>query len=88
MVLGLEANQWVAIFVGIACLAALLVIVVAPWGKIRAEPPLSKEAQTRLLLGDKPLDIAEDEERRGPAERPSSPRADVLDLDRERRSSA
>jgi hypothetical protein len=88
MVLGLETNQWVAIFVGIACLVALLLIVVAPWRKVRAEKPLSDDVEARLLLGDKPRDIAEDEEKGTPAEGPSGPRADVLDLDPERRSSA
>ena len=88
MVLGLETNQWVAIGVGIACVVALVIIVVAPWDKIRAERPLSREAQTRLLLGDDPADIAKDEERGERPESPSGPRADVFDLDPERRSSA
>jgi hypothetical protein len=87
MVLGLEANQWVAIIVGIVCVAALVIIVAAPWRRIRAERPLSEEAQTRLLLGDNPADIAQDEER-SEASKPSSPRADVFDLNPERRSSA
>jgi hypothetical protein len=87
MLLGLEANQWVAIFLGIACLAALLVIVVAPWRRIRAERPLPDEVESRLLLGDDPAKIAkdEDEERDKPT---SSPRADVVELDPERRSSS
>jgi hypothetical protein len=90
MVLGLETNQWVAIFLGAACLAALLIIVVAPWRRIRAEKPLPDEVESRLLLGDDPEKIAREEENedreheRGSAE----PRADVLDLDPERRSSA
>lgn len=87
MLLGLETNQWVAILLGVACLAALLIIVVAPWSKIRAERPLPNEVESRLLLGDDPAKIAqeEDEERNQPS---SSPRADVLELDPERRSSA
>jgi hypothetical protein len=87
MVLGLEANQWVAIFLGIACLSAFLVIVVAPWRRIRAERPLPDEVESRLLLGDDPDKIAkdEDEERTTPS---SSPRADVVELDPERRSSS
>lgn len=88
MVLGIETNQWVAIIVGIACVAALVVIVVAPWRKVRAEPPLPDEVETRLLLGDKPRDIAEDEDHAKPAEGPSGPRAEIVDLDPERRSSA
>jgi hypothetical protein len=88
MVLGIEANQWVAIFLGIACVAALVIIVVAPWGKIRQERPLSDEAETRLLLGEDPSDIAEQEEENDRAIRAMDPRADIVDLDRERRSSA
>jgi hypothetical protein len=87
MVLGLETNQWVAIFLGGACLVALLIIVVAPWHKIRAEKPLPDEVESRLLLGDDPAMIAAEEEREG--ERGTvEPRAEVLDLDPERRSSA
>jgi hypothetical protein len=87
MVLGLEANQWVAILLGIACFAALLIIVVAPWRKVRAEHPLPDEVESRLLLGDDPAKIAEEEERER-ARRAAEARADVLDLDPERRSSA
>jgi hypothetical protein len=88
MLLGLETNQWGAIAVGIACVVALLIIVVAPWRKVRAERPLSRDTETRLLLGDDPADIAKDEETGERPEGPSGPRADVFDLDPERRSSA
>ena len=84
MLLGLETNQWVAIILGAACLAALMLIVVAPWRKIRAEHPLPDAIESRLLLGDDPAKIAKDEENDEP---PSSPRADVVELDPERRSS-
>jgi hypothetical protein len=87
MVLGLEANQWVAILLGIACVVALLFIVVAPTRKIRAERPLPDEVESRLLLGDDPAKIAEEEEKER-QRRATEPRAEVLDLDRERRSSA
>lgn len=87
MVLGLETNQWVAILLGVACLVALVLIVVAPWRKIRAERPLPHNVESRLLLGDDPAKIAKDEdyERDRPS---SSPRADVVELDPERRSSS
>jgi hypothetical protein len=88
MVLGLETNQWVAVGIGIACVVALLIIVVAPWSKIRSERPLSRDTETRLLLGENPAEIADDEDTGGRTESPSSPRADVFDLDPERRSSA
>jgi hypothetical protein len=87
MVLALEANQWVAVVLGSVCLMALVVIVVAPWRKVRAEHGLPEEVEARLLLGEDPKEIAEEEDHVEPAEGSSSPRADILDLDRERRSS-
>jgi hypothetical protein len=87
MYLALEANQWVAILVGATCLAALLIIVVAPWGPVRAEPRMRDDVEARLLLGEDPKEIAleEDEEQ---AESKPRPRAEVYELDPERRSSA
>ena len=87
MYLALETNQWVAILVGVACLGALVVIVVAPWRRIRSEPRMSDDVESRLLLGEDPKDIAEEEDEEE-AEGPSGPRAEVLDLDPERRSSS
>jgi len=87
MYLALETNQWVAMLVGVACLGALVVIVVAPWRRIRSEPPIRGDVETRLLLGDDPREIAEEEDEEE-AEGPSGPRAEVLDLDPERRSSS
>ena len=87
MYLALETNQWVAILCGVACLAVLVVIVVAPWRRIRAEPPIPNDVETRILLGDDPKEIAEEEDEEE-AEQPSGPRAEILELDPERRSSA
>jgi hypothetical protein len=87
MYLALHTNQWVAILVGVACLLALVVIVVAPWRRIRSEPRMRGDVETRLLLGDDPKEIAEEEDEEE-AEGPSGPRAEVLDLDPERRSSS
>ena len=43
----------VGIVVG-ASAAALLMILIGPSRRVRAEPPLSREAATRLLLGQDP----------------------------------
>lgn len=43
----------VGIVVG-ASAAALLMILIAPSRRVRAEPPLSRETETRLLLGQDP----------------------------------
>jgi hypothetical protein len=88
MVLAIEANQWVAIVLGAAALGALVIIVVAPWHKVRQEQRLPNDVEARLLLGDDPRSIAEDEDHPEPLEGSPSPRAEVFDLDPERRSSA
>jgi hypothetical protein len=47
----------VEFFVGIvvgASAAALLMILVGPSRRVRAEPPLSREVETKLLLGQDP----------------------------------
>ena len=87
MYLALETNQWVAILVGVACLGVLVVIVVAPWRRIRSEPRIPGDVESRLLLGEDPKEIAEEEDKEE-AEGPSGPRAEIFDLDPERRSSA
>jgi hypothetical protein len=87
MLFALEGNQWAAIVLGAACVAALVIIVVAPWRMVRAEHRLPEETEARLLLGEDPAKIAEEEDRPEAPERPSSPRAEVLDLDPQRRSS-
>jgi hypothetical protein len=87
MYLALETNQWVAILVGVACLGVLVVIVVAPWRRIRSEPRIPDDVESRILLGEDPREIAEEEDKEK-AEGPSGPRAEVFDLDPERRSSA
>ncbi len=41
-----------------ACVVAIVLIIVAPWRRVREEPPLEADVQTRLLLGDSPADVA------------------------------
>ena len=86
MYLALETNQWVAILVGAACLAALVAIVVTPSKRVRAEPPIPDDVETRLLLGESPERIVE-EEVQEEEEGPAGPRGEVFDLDPERHSS-
>ncbi len=47
-------------FVSGLSLAALVVIVWAPWRQVRAEPPLDEAAESRVLLGENPEQIAHD----------------------------
>ena len=55
--LALEA--WTAVLSSIALVAVvvLVLIVVAPWRKVRAEPPLDPDAEARLLLHRNPDDV-------------------------------
>jgi hypothetical protein len=88
MHLAIETNQLVALILGGVCVAALVLIVVAPWRKVRSEPKIPDEVETRLLLGDDPVEIAEEEDEAERRESREGPRAEILDLDPERRSSA
>jgi hypothetical protein len=54
-----------SIIVGIAVVVGvvfLVLLIVAPWKSVRAEPPLDEEVETRLLLGEDPKQIAADED--------------------------
>lgn len=43
-----------------ACLSVIALIVIAPWRRVRNEPPLDQETQSRLLLGEDVDKIAAD----------------------------
>ncbi len=49
----------VGLVVGLS-LAAVVVIVWAPWKQVRAARPLDETTETRILLGDDPEQIARD----------------------------
>lgn len=71
------AMDWLPWVVGLCVLSvlALLLIVIAPWKKVREEPGLDDEAETRLLLGEDPDEIDRDL-----AAREAERRARVSDL--------
>ncbi|MEZ5169532.1 MAG: hypothetical protein R3A49_02145 [Acidimicrobiia bacterium] len=50
-------NFLVGIVVGLSA-AAIVVIVWAPWRKVREEPPLDETVESRILLGEDPDEIA------------------------------
>jgi hypothetical protein len=60
----LALNSWLATAIALAVtsLVVLLVIVIAPSRAVREEPPLDDTIETRLLLGEDPAEIAEDED--------------------------
>ena len=57
--LAANAVPWIAGVTGVS-VVALLVIIVAPWRTVRSEPPLAKEIESRLLLGEDPDEIDRD----------------------------
>jgi hypothetical protein len=73
----LVAMDWLPWIVGLCVLSVvvLLLIVIAPWKRVRQEPGLDDEAETRLLLGEDP-----DEIDRSLAAREAERRARVSDL--------
>lgn len=50
----------IALLVFALGLAAIAVIVIAPWRRVRAEKPLPAGVQARLLLGEDPQRVASD----------------------------
>ena len=48
-ILALELTTTVLVIVGILAVALLLLIVVAPWKVVRAEPPLDPDGEAELL---------------------------------------
>lgn len=59
----LAVETWIAVAVVLVSVSALLLvlIVVAPWRSVRQEPPLDDAIASRILLGEDPAAIAEEE---------------------------
>ncbi len=66
----LALNHWLVAGIVLASVSAgvLLLIVIAPWGSIRQERPLDDQIESRILLGDDPAAIAEEEQGKDQAE--------------------
>ncbi len=58
--LAIDSIVWALAIVCALSVVVLLLIVVAPWRRVRAEPPLAEDVETRLLLGEDPDEIAEE----------------------------
>jgi hypothetical protein len=83
MILAVHFLVWVIVLVAVLSVAALVLIVVAPWRRVRSERPLPEDIEARLLLGESPEAIAKDVEARA-ANAPPPP----VDLSRRQRDSA
>jgi hypothetical protein len=46
----LDFTTSVLVIIGVASVLLLVLIVVAPWRRVREEPPLDRDVETRLLL--------------------------------------
>jgi hypothetical protein len=69
------AMDWAPLLGGLCALFAVgitLVVVAAPWRRVREEAPLDDEVQARLLLGEDPEDIDRDLEAREEEKAPVS----------------
>ena len=58
----LAASTSTIVIAAVAAVAviALVLIIVAPWHRVRAEPPLDPEVEAALLLGEDPDEIEVD----------------------------
>jgi hypothetical protein len=87
--LAVEFGTALLVIVAIVCVVLLVLIVVAPWRRVRDEPPIPRDVETRLLLhrpnpeeetGEFPTsrvtDLADADERR-----PSGDLRELRDLD-------
>ncbi|MGH9024873.1 MAG: hypothetical protein ACRDWD_01970 [Acidimicrobiia bacterium] len=83
MVLAVHVVIWLLGVIAVLSVVGLVLIVVAPWRRVRAEPPLPEDVESRLLLGESPEAIAEDVEARAAAAPPPP-----VDLTRRQRDSA
>jgi hypothetical protein len=52
MVLALSAGAVALLCFGVAVLIIVVVLIIAPWKRVRSEPPLPEDVETRLLLGE------------------------------------
>jgi hypothetical protein len=48
--LAVELTTTILVIVAVICVALLVLIVVAPWRRVRDEPPLDPEVEAKLLL--------------------------------------
>jgi hypothetical protein len=52
MVVGVSAGLTAVLCFVVVLTIIVVVLVIAPWRRVRAEPPLPEDVETRLLLGE------------------------------------
>lgn len=71
-VMAITAVTWFAVVGGVS-LVVLVLIVAAPWRRVRADSGrLDRDVEARLLLGEDPDELAEELDERGAAPSPVS----------------
>ena len=60
MALGISTGSIALIAIAVVAFLALVVIVVGPSRRVRAEPPLDPDEESAVLLGEDPEDDRED----------------------------
>jgi hypothetical protein len=53
----------IGIAIAVAAAGAIALIAIAPWKRVREEPPLDEDIESRLLLNEDPKQIAADQDR-------------------------
>jgi hypothetical protein len=48
--LAVEFGTTLLVVVAVVCVVLLVLIIVAPWRRVRDEPPIPRDVETRLLL--------------------------------------
>jgi hypothetical protein len=85
MTLAIHNGVLLAIALAIVCGAVIALIVIAPWKRVRQEPPIPETIETRLLLGEDPGAIVEEEVKEEEDAREQREGGEVFDLDPQRR---
>lgn len=84
MTLAIHNGVLLAILLAIVCIVAIALIVVAPWKRVREEPPIPDDVEARLLLGEPAEEIVEEEVEEEEEARGKREGGEVFDFDPQR----
>jgi hypothetical protein len=88
LTLAIHTAVLVASLLGVACIIALVLIIVAPWKRVRAEPPIPDDVEARLLLGERAEEIVEEEVEEEEEAREHREGGEIFDFDPQRPKSS
>ena len=84
MTLAIHNGVLLAIALAVVCAVVIALIVIAPWKRVREEPPIPESIETRLLLGEDPRQIVEEEVKEEEQAREQREGGEIFDLDPQR----